>query len=62
MAARQPAAGEEVLPTPDYRALQSKARELDRLLVTKTLEAGILKEALEQQLDPAANARCLRTP
>ena len=31
----------------DYRALQSQVRELQRLLGKKTLEAEILKEALE---------------
>ena len=39
--------GEEVLPAPDYRALQNQVRELHRLLGKKTLEAEILKEALE---------------
>jgi transposase len=40
-------AGEEVVPATDYRALQSQVRELHRLLGKKTLEAEILKEALE---------------
>jgi len=40
-------AGEEVVPATDYRALQSQIRELHRLLGKKTLEAEILKEALE---------------
>jgi transposase len=39
--------GEEVVPASDYRALQSQIRELRRLLGKKTLEAEILKEALE---------------
>ena len=39
--------GEEVAPASDYRALQSQVRELQRLLGKKTLEAEILKEALE---------------
>ena len=39
--------GEEVVPASDYRALQSQVRELQRLLGKKTLEAEILKEALE---------------
>jgi len=39
--------GEEVVPASDYRALQSQVRELHRLLGKKTLEAEILKEALE---------------
>ena len=39
--------GEHVVPASDYRALQSQVRELQRLLGKKTLEAEILKEALE---------------
>src|SRR5262245_24470483 len=39
--------GEEVVPTSDYRVLQNQVRELHRLLGKKTLEAEILKEALE---------------
>src|SRR6266511_336578 len=39
--------GEEVVPASDHRALQSQVRELQRLLGKKTLEAEILKEALE---------------
>ena len=39
--------GEQVVPASDYRALQSQVRELQRLLGKKTLEAEILKEALE---------------
>ena len=39
--------GEEVVPASDYRALQKQVRELHRLLGKKTLEAEILKEALE---------------
>ena len=35
------------MPASDYRALQSQIRELYRLLGKKTLEAEILKEALE---------------
>jgi putative transposase len=41
------AGGEQVMPASDYRALQSQVRELQRLLGKKTLEAEILKEALE---------------
>jgi transposase len=37
----------EVVPASDYRALQNQVRELHRLLSKKTLEAEILKEALE---------------
>jgi transposase len=39
--------GEEVVPVSNYRVLQSKVRELHRLLGKKTLEAEVLKEALE---------------
>ena len=39
--------GEQVVPASDYRALQNQVRELQRLLGKKTLEAEILKEALE---------------
>ena len=38
--------GEQVVPASDYRALQSQVHELQRL-GKKTLEAEILKEALE---------------
>src|SRR3984885_4757325 len=39
--------GEEIVPASDYRALHNQVRELHRLLGKKTLEAEILKEALE---------------
>lgn len=45
-------AEEEVVPASDYRALQNHVRELQRLLGKKTLEAEILKEALEVAADP----------
>ena len=38
--------GEEVVPASNYR-LHNQVRELHRLLGKKTLEAEILKEALE---------------
>jgi transposase len=38
---------EVVVPASEYRSLQSQVRELQRLLGKKTLEAEILKEALE---------------
>jgi transposase len=38
---------EEVVPASDYRALQVQLREMQRLLGKKTMEAEILKEALE---------------
>jgi transposase len=40
-------AEEEVVPASEYRALQNQVHELHRLLGKKTLEAEILKEALE---------------
>ena len=43
------------MPASDYRALQNQVRELHRLLGKKTLEAEILKEALE-------HAKQLRLP
>ena len=39
------------MPASDYRALQEQIRELHRLLGKKTLEAEILKEAL-QHVEP----------
>jgi len=38
---------EPVVPASEYRSLQSQVRELQRLLGKKTMEAEILKEALE---------------
>ena len=40
-------AQEEVVPASTYRAMAEQVRELQRLLGKKTLEAEILKEALE---------------
>ena len=40
-------AQEEVVAASEYRSLQNQVRELQRLLGKKTLEAEILKEALE---------------
>src|SRR3712207_516445 len=45
-------AEEEVVPASDYRALQNQVRELQRLPGKKTLEAEILKEALEVAAGP----------
>jgi transposase len=42
------AAGEEVVPASEHRALQQQLRELHRLLGKKTLKVEILKEVLEQ--------------
>ena len=36
----------------DHRALQNQGRELQRLLAKKTLEAEVLKEALEVATGP----------
>jgi transposase len=54
------AAGEEVVPASEHRVLQQQIRELYRLLGEKTLEAEILKEAL-QHVEPkkVAAARAL---
>ena len=41
------AAGEEVVPASDYRALEAQVAELQRLLGKKTMEAEILREAVE---------------
>ncbi len=56
-----PAAGAEeaVVPASDYQALQDQVRELQRLLGKKTLEAEILKEALEAV---RGRKRLLRSP
>ena len=53
------ASGEEAVPASDYRSLQSQVRELQRLLGKKTLEAEILKEALEHA---AGSKKRLRLP
>src|ERR1043165_7663677 len=52
-------AGEEVVPTSEYRALQYQVRELQRLLGKKTLENEILREALELA---QPKKRLLRSP
>jgi transposase len=41
-----------VVAASEYRALQNQIRELQRLLGKKTLEAEILKEALEVAAGP----------
>ncbi len=40
-------AEEPVVPASEYRSLQGQIRELQRLLGKKTMEAEILREALE---------------
>src|SRR5204863_6439647 len=52
-------AGEEVVPSSDYRALQHQVRELQRLLGKKTLENEILREALDLA---QPKKRLLRSP
>jgi transposase len=52
-------AEEAVVPASDYQALQDQVRELQRLLGKKTLEAEILKEALEAV---RGKKRLLRSP
>ena len=41
-------ADEDVVPASRIRDLEAKVRELERLLGRKTMEAEILREALEQ--------------
>src|SRR5262249_57280779 len=50
----------EVVPASDYRTLQNQVRELHRLLGKKTLEAEILKEALEHATGSKNNCGCRR--
>ena len=52
-------AGEEVVPTSQYRALQHQVRELQRLFGKKTLENEILREALDLA---QPKKRLLRSP
>ena len=54
--------GEQVVPASDYRALQSQVRELQRLLGKKTLEAEILKEALEHATGSKKQLRLAPSP
>jgi hypothetical protein len=53
----QTAVTRSVVPASDYRALQEQIRELHRLLGKKTLEAEILREAL-QRADPKKDCCC----
>ncbi len=54
--------GQEVAPASDYRALQNQVRELHRLLGKKTLEAEILKEALEHAMGSKQQLRLPPSP
>jgi len=51
-------AGEEVVAASEYRALQQRVRELQRLLGNKTLENEILRETLD--LVQPKNGYCAR--
>jgi len=54
--------GKEVIPASEYRALQNQIRELHRLLGKKTLEAEILKEALEHATESKKQLRLPPSP
>src|SRR3974390_3325676 len=54
--------GEEVVPASYYRTLQNQVRELHRLLGKKTLEAEILKEALEHATGAKKHLRLPPSP
>src|ERR1700730_7948441 len=54
--------GEQVVPASDYRGWQSQVRELQRLLGKKTLEAEILKEALEHATGSKKRLRLTPSP
>ena len=55
-------AGEEVVPASEYRALQAQVSELQRLLGKKTMEAEILKEALDVAAPKKRPSRMLSWP
>jgi transposase len=46
------AAGEEVVPASDYRALEAKVHELQRLLGKKAMENKLLREAVPWAAGP----------
>jgi transposase len=52
-------AEEEVVPASEYRALQQQVRELQRVLGKKTMEADILREALDVQRPKKLTSRAL---
>src|SRR4029434_2819591 len=52
--------GEEVVPASDSRPRQTRVRELHRVLGKKTLEAEILKEALEHATGSKNSCGCCR--
>jgi transposase len=52
-------ANDEVVPASEYRILQQQVRELQRLLGKKTMEADILREALDIQRPKKLTSRAL---
>jgi len=46
------AAGEEVVPASEYRALEAQVRELHRLLGKKAMENELLREAVSRAAGP----------
>jgi transposase len=46
------AAGEEVVPASEYRALEAQVRELHRLLGKKAMENDLLREAVSRAAGP----------
>ncbi len=46
------AAGEEVVPAFEYRALEAQVRELQRLLGKKAMENELLREAVSRAVGP----------
>jgi transposase len=46
------AAGEEVVPDSEYRALEAQVRELQRLLGKKAMENELLREAMSRAAGP----------
>ena len=55
-------AREEVVAASEYRAVQSQVRELQRLLGKKTMEAEILREALDVAAPKKRPLRMLSWP
>lgn len=53
-------AGEEVVAASEYRALQGQLREMQRLLGKKTMEAEILREALDVVAPKSGPCACSR--
>ncbi len=53
------AAGEEVVPASEYRALEAQVRELQRLLGKKAMENELLREAVSRAAGPK---KCMVRP